>query len=103
MQLQSLDSFRLTIAISVSIPSLVLPKLGTLDLSFNKLVDFPEVCIESFSNLSEVNLQNNEITEIPHQIDQLVGLKHLNLSVNQIGSVPKSLATISKLKGIFCI
>lgn len=78
---------------------LKLTKLGTLDLSFNKLVDFPDVCTESFSNLSEVNLQNNEITTIPDQIQSLIGLKHLNLSVNRIGSLPKALASISKLKG----
>lgn len=78
---------------------LKLTKLGQLDLSYNKLVSFPDVCNEHFTNLSEVNLQNNEITEIPDQIQLLVGLKHLNMSVNQVVSLPKALATISKLKG----
>lgn len=80
---------------------LKLTKLGQLDLSYNKLDSFPDVCNEHYANLSEVNLQNNEITEIPDQIQLLVGLKHLNMSVNRIASLPKALAAISKLKGKF--
>lgn len=80
-------------------PQLKLTKLGQLDLSYNKLVSFPDICNEHFTILSEVSLQNNEITEIPDQIQLLVGLKHLNMSVNQIVSLPKALAAISKLKG----
>lgn len=76
-----------------------LTKLGQLDLSYNKLVNFPDICNEHFVNLSEASLQNNEIVEIPDDIQQLVGLKHFNMSVNHITALPKALATISKLKG----
>lgn len=86
----------------MSFPSqLKLTKLGQLDLSYNKLVSFPDICNEHFSILSEVSLQNNEITEIPNEIQLLIGLKHFNMSVNKIVSLPKALAAISKLKGKF--
>lgn len=78
---------------------LKLTKLGQLDLSYNKLTTFPDVCNEHFTNISELNLQNNEITEIPDDIQLLTGLKHFNLSVNRIVTLPKALANISKLKG----
>lgn len=95
--------FEFSFSLTVSFPSqLKLTKLGQLDLSYNKLVNFPDICNEHFTNLSEVNLQNNEITEIPDEIQLLIGLKHLNMSVNRIVSLPKALASISKLKGKFC-
>lgn len=85
----------------VSFPSqLKLTKLGQLDLSYNKLANFPDICNEHFVNLSEVNLQNNEIVDIPDDIQQLVGLKHFNMSVNHIATLPKALAAISKLKDL---
>lgn len=82
---------------------LKLTKLGQLDLSYNKLTNFPDVCTEHFTNLSEVRLQNNEITEIPDEIRLLIGLKHFNMSVNHIVALPKALASISKLKGNFLV
>ncbi|KAJ6636220.1 Leucine-rich repeat-containing protein 47 [Pseudolycoriella hygida] len=79
---------------------LKLTKLGQLDLSYNKLADFPDICNEQFTNLSELKLQNNEIIEIPHHIQFLINLKHFNMSVNRVTALPKALASISKLKDL---
>lgn len=97
-----ISNYKTMLFVTVSFPTqLKLTKLGQLDLSYNKLVSFPDICNEHFTNLSEVNLQNNEITQIPNEIQLLVGLKHFNMSVNRIVSLPKSLSSISKLKGEF--
>lgn len=98
--LANLASINLSSNCLESFPSLSkCSKLGVLDLSHNRIQDFPNVCVESLSNLSEINFKGNEITSIPNEIGQLVSLKHLNLASNKIQTVPKVLASISKLKG----
>lgn len=76
-----------------------LPKLSMIDLSINKLTKFPDICYENNGNLSEINFKENIIDEIPGQVVQLSGLKHLCLASNQIKCVPKILVNLNKLKG----
>lgn len=76
-------------------------KLTVIDLSGNKLSDFPDICHENNAHLAEINLKNNVIEEIPHEIVLLASLKHLNLDNNKIKKIPKCLADLSKLKGMF--
>lgn len=73
--------------------------LVVIDLSCNKLTEFPDICYEKNSHLAEINLKNNLIELIPHEIVLLASLKHLNLITNKIGKIPKCLANVSKLKG----
>lgn len=74
-------------------------KLLMIDLSSNLLTEFPHIYSAENSNLSEIYLKENSIGGIPHEISQLVSLKHFSLSKNKVKVIPKSLATISKLKG----
>lgn len=85
-----------------SFPSLKdFTKLSVINLSGNQLVDFPDICSEQNSNLSEIYLKENAIERIPHAIDQLISLKHFSMAKNKVKTVPKTLANISKLKGIY--
>lgn len=78
-------------------------KLTVIDLSSNKLTEFPNICNENNCHLAEINLKNNAIYAIPHDIVLLSSLKHLNLINNKIKKIPKCLAEVSKLKGILHI
>lgn len=77
------------------------PKLLMIDLSSNQLNEFPLIYSEKNSNLSEIYLKENAIESIPYAIDALVQLKHFSMAKNQVKKVPKSLANITKLKGIW--
>lgn len=59
-------------------------KLSILDLSNNQLQVFPDVCHSELVHLSEVHVNGNRITEVPIAINQLQGLKVLNLADNLI-------------------
>lgn len=79
-------------------------KLSMIDLSGNQLNEFPPIYCGTNANLSEIYLKENAIDAIPHGIDALVSLKHFSMAKNQVRTVPKSLANITKLKGmgVFC-
>lgn len=83
-------------------------KLSILDLSNNRLETFPDVCYAELVHLSEIYANGNQITEIPATINQLQGLKILNLADNLISgnanfiSVPSFVCfSLSSLLGIF--
>ncbi|XP_055342837.1 leucine-rich repeat-containing protein 47-like [Paramacrobiotus metropolitanus] len=75
--------------------------LTSINLSHNKLVEFPEVlCSDQLENLLELNLNSNLLTGISPRIDQLPALKHLDLSSNKITIIPKELSQCGKLREI---
>lgn len=74
-------------------------KLSVLNASHNQLTQFPDICVEDNRNLAEILLMDNGIGAIPHAIEQLVSLKQLSMVRNRVKTIPKSLATITKLKG----
>lgn len=76
------------------------PKLTTLDISNNKLKLFPDICNSGVCNLSELQLSNNELEEIPSTISVLVALKTFNVSHNKIKNIPNELVDCGKLKEI---
>jgi Leucine rich repeat len=66
-------------------------------LSRNKLENFPELFLDS---LTELHIDNNEINNIPHNIiEKLPNLKLLDMSQNKLTEIPKALATL-KLKNL---
>ncbi|ELP86846.1 dual specificity protein phosphatase, putative [Entamoeba invadens IP1] len=78
-------------------PSLqILTNLNTLDLSYNKITQITND-FGSLTSLTYLNLSNNKITSFTN-LSQLVTLKSLILSFNQIDAIP--LEQISKLTSL---
>ncbi|XP_071448041.1 leucine-rich repeat-containing protein 47-like [Hetaerina americana] len=97
--LTQLTSLNLATNCLVSLPSFERNvKLGHLDVSWNCLEDFPDVCHASLGTLADIKLNGNKIKEIPSSIAILSSLKLLNLSDNSIKVVPAELADAPKLK-----
>lgn len=76
-------------------------KLIVLNLGGNMLTRFPELNHEELPFLSDLDLKNNRITEIPDSIQNIQTLKVLNLEKNQIKVLPKALSSLPKLKDLF--
>jgi Leucine-rich repeat (LRR) protein len=68
-----------------------------LDLSKNKLKDFPED-IRKLTNLQYLDLSKNKITSIPSWIGELKDLQFLILSKNKIDSLPPEFGDLTHLK-----
>lgn len=75
-------------------------KLSVLNASNNKLKDFPDVCYSNLSSLSDLQLKSNEIEIVPASIGALCSLKTLDVSGNQIKSLPGELSDCGKIKGL---
>ncbi|KAK4878789.1 hypothetical protein RN001_011295 [Aquatica leii] len=73
-------------------------KLSVVEVSNNKLTNFPDVCYPDMSNLSEIRCSGNEITSIPDTIGCLSALKVFLLNSNKVQIIPGELADCSKLK-----
>lgn len=75
--------------------------LTVCNLSSNQLKQFPVLPIgKETHHLAEVNLEKNQIKEIPTSLVNQAGLKSINLGDNQIELVPQFLAKCAKLKEI---
>ncbi|XP_042229818.1 leucine-rich repeat-containing protein 47-like isoform X1 [Homarus americanus] len=74
--------------------------LAILDVSGNKLSDFPDICHESLAHLADVKLTSNQINEIPTNVSTLPSLKTLDLGSNVIKVVPGELIDCVKLKDL---
>lgn len=99
-QLQHLTTINLSNNQLTTFPALKnFTKLSVIDLSCNQLTEFPDIYSDVNSNLSEIYLKENSIEVIPHEISQLVSLKHFSVSKNKLKKIPKNLANITKLKG----
>ena len=75
------------------------PSLHILDLSQNKLSQFPELP----SSITDLKMSKNQLKDIPDDM-QLPNLKNLDLSENQITGIPKSVGGLklkSKLRNDF--
>jgi Leucine-rich repeat (LRR) protein len=74
-----------------------LQKLKTLNLSSNRITEFPvENC--QLPLLSELNLSFNELEAVPREVDGLVILSTLKLNNNRLASLPESLYSLKRLQ-----
>jgi len=71
-----------------------------LDLSKNKLIEFP-LAILKFKNLKELYLSKNKLTELPQNFHVLNQLEVLDLSKNKFTKFPISLCSVTSLKQLF--
>lgn len=74
-------------------------KLTVLNAANNKIREFPKVCFGDLANLSDVQLNGNEIESIPGDVSVLPSLKSLDISLNKLKSLPGNLVDCNKLKG----
>ena len=68
-----------------------------VDLSFNNLLKIPGDLFK-LKYIKELNLENNHINYIQHQLALLINLEKLNLSYNDITLLPNSLFKLQKLQ-----
>lgn len=83
-----------------SIPPLNdLIKLVTLNICYNKFSVLPvSVCDPKLIHFTDLIANNNQISEIPIEIEQLAALKVLNLEENELASIPGELGGCTKMK-----
>ncbi|MEH2130037.1 MAG: COR domain-containing protein, partial [Nostoc sp.] len=73
-----------------------LTNLTQLDLRSNKITQIPEA-IAKLTNLTQLDLRSNKITQIPEAIAKLTNLTQLILSRNQITQIPEAIAKLTNL------
>jgi len=71
-------------------------KSSKLDLSYLRIDELPNSICE-LTNLRELNIQGNELTELPENIGRLQKLKFVNLSRNNLEILPKSFENLTNL------
>ena len=60
------------------------PQIDHIDLSGRSIIDFQAVyeILSQYQNLKELNLQDNQISELPYDLSDLKHLANLNLNGN---------------------
>ncbi|MEH2429617.1 MAG: COR domain-containing protein, partial [Nostoc sp.] len=71
--------------------------LTQLHLSYNKITQIPEA-IANLTNLTQLHLSYNKITQIPEAIANLTNLTQLHLRNNEITQIPEAIESLPKLK-----
>jgi len=74
-------------------------ELTYLNLSENQLSELPE-SIGVLVNLEALKLYDNQLSEIPESIGDLTNLKRLNLSDNQLSELPESIGKLINLEAL---
>ncbi|KAL7712002.1 Leucine-rich repeat containing protein [Entamoeba marina] len=75
------------------------PNLIEIDLEFNDIIDIP-VTISKMTNLARFNIRRNELTRLPSQITLITTLSNLSLEGNPIEELPSGIDTLPKLREI---
>ncbi|MHA2346780.1 MAG: leucine-rich repeat domain-containing protein [Candidatus Hodarchaeales archaeon] len=73
-----------------------LTQLTSLDLRDNQLSSLP-VSIGQLTQLRHLDLRDNQLTSLPVSIGQLTQLRHLDLRDNQLTSLPESIGQLMQL------
>ena len=73
-----------------------LTNVTQLDLSENEIQKFPEF-LSKLTNLIQLDLSDNEIQKFPESLSELTNLTQLNLSENAIQKFPESLSELTNL------
>ncbi|CAE7569066.1 lrrc39 [Symbiodinium natans] len=80
------------------------PKLEVINLSHNRLAflpsDFPKAASQNVTGLQYVDLSYNQLTSVPAALMQCRSLKELNLSHNKMRMLPEEYG-LNKLKKLF--
>ena len=71
--------------------------INALDMGFKKLISIPSE-IGQLTNLTILELRDNELSELPPVIGQLTNLETLSLLFNQLTSIPSSIGQLTSLK-----
>ncbi|MDJ0902895.1 MAG: COR domain-containing protein [Xenococcus sp. MO_188.B8] len=74
-------------------------KSTQLDLRNQNLTEIPEEVFELI-NLTQLNLSYNQLTTVPESFTNLSNLSAINLSYNQIKTLPKSIHKLSNLTAL---
>jgi len=74
-----------------------LNNLQSLNVSRNNIKAIPTKSVEQLTQLTELNLSSNQLTTLPDSLGQLTQLTSLNLSDNQLTTLPDSLGQLTQL------
>jgi len=77
----------------------IFPELSILNLTNNKLHEFPSVICKN-TGLTKLLMGKNYLTEIPECIGELYNLELLDIWFNIISILPESLTQLNKLRSI---
>lgn len=101
-QLKALTTVNLSGNLLKEVDLSSLENLIVCNLSSNQLEKFPELPFSKLEvqHLAEINLEKNQITEIPSTLVKQNGLRVLNVAENRIELVPQFLVKCPRLKEI---
>eukprot|EP00058_Branchiostoma_floridae_P014779 XP_002600267.1 hypothetical protein BRAFLDRAFT_66772 [Branchiostoma floridae] len=77
-----------------SVPEM--PRLTHLVLSYNRLKEFPWSSLHNAPHITNLELDNNDITRVDAYVDFPRSLTHLRLQSNRIASIPETFLTGAK-------
>ncbi|CAI2384285.1 unnamed protein product [Moneuplotes crassus] len=103
IRLESLSYLNLSNTGLTAIPLTLkkLPNLATLHLSHNNITDIKELCREEFTGLKVLDLSLNKVTEIPKAFAYfLIELNFLNVVNNELKRLPHNLGFHKTLKTV---
>jgi len=103
IKLQSLEMVDLSNNRLTQIPSVLkhLKKLSTLILAYNQIESIEKLCRKEFEGLYVIDLSNNKIEVIPNAFGvHLKNLQNLNLLNNDIAKLPHNIGLLTQLKTI---
>ncbi len=78
-----------------------LPALTTLVLAYNQIVDIRKLCRPEFARLFVLDISNNKVAQVPNSLAfYLTSIQNLNLANNDIGKMPHNIGLLPQLKTI---